>query len=224
MTVIQWTLRSIIAFIILIFGAKILGQRAISQLRMLDFIIAIILGNILAQPLSQEGTGMTGSIITTIVLVVLYSLSLKLTIKSMKFESFISPSPIPIIRNGNILYKNLGKAKISLNFLLSELRLEKIDDIKKIAVALWEPGGRISVFVNTAHQPLTPNDIQIQTAPFSLPTVVVKDGNIDMIGLKEVNKTREWLVKEIKETYKTNVKSILLATIDNNNTFQIYYK
>ena len=218
MTVIQWTLRSIIAFIILIFGAKILGQRAISQLRMLDFIIAIILGNILAQPLSQEGTGMTGSIITTIVLVVLYSLSLKLTIKSMKFESFISPSPIPIIRNGNILYKNLGKAKISLNFLLSELRLEKI------AVALWEPGGRISVFVNTAHQPLTPNDIQIQTAPFSLPTVVVKDGNIDMIGLKEVNKTQEWLVKEIKETYKTNVKSILLATIDNNNTFQIYYK
>ena len=175
-------------------------------------------------PLSDERLGMTGSITTTAVLVLMYYLSLKLTMKSIKFEAFLSPPPIPIISNGKILYKNLGKAKISLDFLLSELRLEKIDDIKKIALALWEPGGRISVFVNTAHQPLTPNDIQIQTAPFSLPTVVIKDGNIDLIGLKEVNKTQEWLVKEIKETYKTNVKSILLATIDNNNTFQIYYK
>jgi uncharacterized membrane protein YcaP (DUF421 family) len=35
---------------------------------LLDFIIALILGNILGHPLSDEGLGMTGSITTTIVL------------------------------------------------------------------------------------------------------------------------------------------------------------
>jgi len=74
LTVIQWIIRGAIAYIVLLISAKFLGQRAISQLRLLDFIIAIILGNILAHPLSDEGLGMTGSITTTIVLVVIYCL------------------------------------------------------------------------------------------------------------------------------------------------------
>ncbi len=224
LTIIEWILRGIIAYIILLLAAKLLGQRAISQLRLLDFIIAIILGNILAHPLSDEGLGMTGSITTTIVLVVMYSISLKLTLKSLKFEKFLSPLPIPIISNGKILYKNLTKARISLDFLLSELRIEKIDDIKKIAIALWEPGGRISVFLDTAYQTLTPNDMKITKNPFTLPKVIIKDGNVDKNVLKEISKTKGWLVKILKTTYNTEVKSVLLATIDNNLTIQIYFK
>ncbi len=224
LTIIEWSLRGIIAYIILLLAAKLLGQRAISQLRLLDFIIAIILGNILAHPLSDEGLGMTGSITTTIVLVVMYSLSLKLTLKSVKFEKFLSPLPIPIISNGEILYKNLAKARISLDFLLSELRIEKIDDIKKIAIALWEPGGRISVFLDTAYQTLTPNDMQITKTPFILPKVIIKDGNIDKNVLKEINKTKDWLINILKTTYNTEADSVLLATIDNNLVIQIYLK
>ena len=224
LTVIEWALRAVIAYIILLLAAKILGQRAISQLRLLDFIIAIILGNILAHPLSDEELGMVGSITTTVVLVLMYYLSLKLTMKSMKFETFLTPPPIPIISNGKILYQNLGKAKISMDFLLSELRLEKIDDIKKIAVALWEPGGRISVFLDNPFQTLTPNDVQISKSPFTLPTVIIKDGKIDKIGIKYSNKSKEWLMNELKETYHTTMSDIILATIDNNNNLQIYYK
>jgi uncharacterized membrane protein YcaP (DUF421 family) len=217
-------MRGIIAYVTLLIAVKILGQRAISQLRLIDFIISIILGNILAHPLSDEGLGMTGSITTTIVLVVMYVLSIKLTLKYQKLEKFFSPLPLTIIRNGEIIYKNLAKANISLNFLLSELRVEKIDDIKKIAIALWEPGGRISTFLESGFQPLTPNDMQITKSPFSLPIVIIRDGAIDIKALNDINRNKEWLISTLNKNYNSEVNNILLATIDANYNIQIYFK
>ena len=53
----------------------------------------------------------------------------------------MNPHPLHLISNGNIQYKNLKKARITIDELLSELRKEKIDDPKKVALACWEAGG-----------------------------------------------------------------------------------
>lgn len=220
----QWILRGILAYFILLIGVKLLGQRSISQMRLLDFIIAITLGNILAHPLSDEGLGMTGSITTTYVLISLYLLSLLLSLKYPLFEKFFSPAPIPVIKNGKIIYKNLVKAKITLDYLLSELRLEQVVNIDEIAVAFWEPGGKISVFIDVPYQPLTPKDMQILTKPFSMPVVVVKDGKIDTHTLSDVDKTPDWLISQLKKVYNAEVKDILLATVDSNGKLKVFYK
>lgn len=224
LTIIQWILRGVIAYLVLLLAVKILGQRSISQLRLLDFIIAITLCNILAHPLSDEGLGMVGSITTTAVLVIMYIFSLNLTLKFRVIEKFFSPAPLPIIRNGEIIYKNLIKAKISLDFLLSELRVEKIDDIKKIAIALWEPGGRISVFLDSSYQSVTSQDMQILKPPFSLPSVVIREGTIDINVLQDIDRTQEWLIDTLNRRYKTEIKDILLATIGSNYNIQIFLK
>lgn len=146
LTIIQWILRAIVSYFFLLFAAKIMGQRAISQLRLLDFLIALIIGNILAHPLSDEQLGLKGPLITTAVLVLLYIFCVFLSLKWGKLRSFFENSPFPLIENGQIVYKSLAKARISIDFLLSELRKEKIEDIQKVALALWEPDGTISFF------------------------------------------------------------------------------
>jgi len=60
LTAFEWILRALVAFLFLILVAKILGQRAISQLRLLDFVIALVIGNIIAHPLSDEHIGLKG--------------------------------------------------------------------------------------------------------------------------------------------------------------------
>ena len=61
LTVNEWVLRAIVAFIFLLIVARVIGQRAISQLRPLDFAIVLVVGNILAHPLSDEKLGLKGS-------------------------------------------------------------------------------------------------------------------------------------------------------------------
>lgn len=221
---IQWLFRGIIGFFFLLVISKLMGQRSISQLRFLDFVIALIIGNIIAHPLSDEKLGMAGSMITMSVLVGLYCAALFLSLKSQSIRKFFDPSPIPIVKDGQIIYKNLRKARISIDFLLSELRKEEVEDIQKVAVALWEPGGNFSFFLQTQYQPVTPSDMKIVTKSFSLPIAVIKEGKIDTNLLDEIGKDENWLKDRIKNLFNANINEILLATIDSNENVRVFLK
>ncbi len=221
LTTIQWVLRAVFAYFFMLIIAKVMGQRSISQLRLLDFVIALIIGNIIAHPLSDEQLGLKGSIITMSVLVVLYATSIFISLKMNKLRKFIDPPPFPIIENGHIIYKNLGKAKISLDYLLSEIRKDKIDDIQKISLALWEPDGTISFFLEQKYQTVTKEDLQIKGDKFSLPRTVIKEGKVDIDELQKMNRDELWLGNKIKSTYQVDISDILLATVDMNEQINV---
>jgi uncharacterized membrane protein YcaP (DUF421 family) len=52
LTVIQWLFRGIVGFFWLLFVAKLMGQREIGQLILFDFVAAITIGSIAANPLA----------------------------------------------------------------------------------------------------------------------------------------------------------------------------
>ncbi|KHE66907.1 DUF421 domain-containing protein, partial [Halobacillus sp. BBL2006] len=158
---IEWILRAVIAFIFLVIVARVLGQRAISQLRLLDFTLALVIGNIIAHPLSDEGLGMKGSMITTSVLVTLYLFGIFGILKWPWFRKLINSAPITLVRNGDILYEGLKKARITMDVLLEELREAKVIDVKNVALATWEADGKLSVFLDPKYEPVTPASFQM---------------------------------------------------------------
>lgn len=216
LTTMEWILRGIVSFVFLLLAAKVMGQRSISQLRFLDFIMALTLGNIIAHPLSDEELGLKGSMITTIVLVVLYIIATWLSLKWPFFKHYLDPSPITLVKNGLIQFHNLSKARISIDFLFSELRKEKAEDIQKVALAVWEPGGTISVFMDTPYQPVTPADLKLETEPFTISRPIIIDGKVDMSLLQEMGKDLDWLHSKIAPA-KTNIHDVILATVENEN-------
>lgn len=221
LTIFDWILRAVVSFIFLLLVVKLMGQRSISQLRLLDFIIALTLGNIIAHPLSDEELGLKGSMITTIVLIMLYAAATWLSLKLPLFKHYLDPRPIELIKNGQILFHNLSAARISIEFLFSELRKEKVEDIQKVTLALWEPGGTISVFMQTSYLPLTPADMKLTAQPFQLIKPIIIDGKIDRTVLKEIGKDDLWLKKKIAPTY-SKIRDVKLATVDENGDLRVY--
>lgn len=221
LTVVEWILRSAASFVFLLLAARLMGQRSISQLRFLDFIIALTLGNIIAHPLSDEKLGLTGSMITTVVLILLYIAATWMGLKWPLFKRYLDPSPITLIKNGQIQFHNLSSARISIEFLFSELRKEKVADIQKVSMAIWEPGGTISVFMNAPYQSLTPADMKLETQPFTLKRPIIVDGKIDVALLEEIGRDAMWLEKKIAPAY-TKIRDVRLATIDENENVRVY--
>jgi uncharacterized membrane protein YcaP (DUF421 family) len=217
----EWILRSIVSFVFLLAVAKFMGQRSISQLRFLDFTIALILGNILAHPLSDEALGLEGSMITTVVIVALYVAGVGLSLKWPLFKRFLDPPPLDLVRNGQILYSNLSKAKITVEFLFSEIRKEKVEDINKVSLAVWEPGGTISVFLDTRFQPLTPSDMQITPSSFALIRPIIIDGVIDRALLGEMGKDITWLAN-MTGVASAEISKVKLATVDDSENVRVY--
>ncbi|OIU66328.1 DUF421 domain-containing protein [Rossellomorea aquimaris] len=222
LTAVEWILRAVVGFFFLLIVTKVLGQRAISQLRPLDFAIALVIGNIIAHPLSDEHLALKGSIITTIVLVVLYVGGVYLILKWPWFRKLLSQPPITLVQNGKVLNKGLMKARISLDVLLEELREDKIDDVKKVAMAIWEADGKISVFLDPKYEPLTPSALQIETEPFDFPRTIIKEGKMDMTVLSHIQKDERWVRSNLEKQYGTEVKNVLLATIDRKDNLKVF--
>lgn len=222
LSMIEWALRAAIAFFFLVIVAKILGQRAISQLRLLDFVIALVIGNIIAHPLSDEKLGLKGSVITTIVLVTLYLIGTYSTLKWPRFRRLMNPEPIPIVQDGEILHKGLKKARISIDVLLEELREKKVDDVKKVALAIWEGDGKVSAFLDPQYEPITPSLYNITTVPFDLPRTIIKEGKINYTDLKQTNKNEDWVTSSIKNLYQTEIRNVLLATLDQKGNLKVF--
>jgi uncharacterized membrane protein YcaP (DUF421 family) len=223
LTTIEWILRAVIAFFFLVAVARALGQRTISQLRLLDFAIALVIGNIIAHPLSDSNLGLKGSITTTIVLLVLYLIGIFGILKFPALRKILNNSPIIIVQDGQIIYKGLKKARISLDVLLEELREEKVEDVKKVALAMWEADGKISVFLHPQYNPITPSHYQMETEPFYLPRTIIKDGKIISKELKQIHKDEDWINSKLKNSYQAEVKDVLLGTVDNKAQITVFF-
>lgn len=222
LTTIEWVLRAIIAFIFLVIVARVLGQRTISQLRLLDFVIALVIGNIIAHPLSDENLGLEGSIITTIVLVVLYLCGIFGVLKFPVLRKILNNSPIIVVQDGEIICKGLKKARISIDVLLEELREEKVEDVKKVALAIWEADGKISVFLHPKYEPVTPSFYQMEAEPFDFPRTIIKEGKIIFKELEQINKDEAWVISNLRELHHAEVNNVLLGTIDNKDSMKIF--
>ncbi|KKK39230.1 membrane protein [Mesobacillus campisalis] len=222
LTLMEWILRAVVSYFFIVVVARALGQRAISQLRLLDFVMALIIGNIIAHPLSDEKLGLKGSVITTTVLVALYLISIFIILKWPLVRKLVNQTPIKIVQNGEIIHTGLKKARISIDVLLEELRKEKVTDVNKVALALWEAEGRISFFLDPKYEPLTPSTCQIDVEPFDFPRTIIKEGRIMEKELQQTHKDAEWVISKLEMAFQTEVKNVLLATLDRKDNLKVF--
>ncbi|MGE5623439.1 MAG: DUF421 domain-containing protein [Methanocella sp.] len=220
LTAAQWALRGAVAYLFLLLGARIAGQRAISQLRLLDFTTALILGNILAHPLSDPKLSLLGPLITTFVVVALHAAGALLSLKSPLYRRFVEPPPVILVRDGQVSPRALRKARLPLEGFLAELRKLKVADLGKVALALWEPGGTISVFLQPAFEPATRSDLAVTSQPFSLPRTIIREGRTDGRALGELGKEEAWLQNQVKAQGLT-VRDVFLATLADGDQLHV---
>lgn len=222
LTAVQWALRAMVGFFFLVIVAKVLGQRSISQLRLLDFVVALVIGNMVAHPLSDEHLGMEGSLICTAVIVALYLGGIFMILRWPRFRRLLNQKPIILVQNGEILDKGLKKARISIDILLEELREQKVKDVKTVAIAFWEADGKISFFLDPRYENVTNEALQIKTEPLDFPRIVIKEGIINYKELKQIGKDEVWVVSNVKSLYHTEVKNVLLASLDRRGNMTVF--
>jgi uncharacterized membrane protein YcaP (DUF421 family) len=68
-----------------------------------------------------------------------------LSFKSSQFRRLIEPPPLPLIKNGNLLRRNMRRELITEAELMGQLREQGVDDLSKVKDAYIESDGQISV-------------------------------------------------------------------------------
>lgn len=73
-----------------------------------------------------------------------------------RFARLLEPPPLPLVRNGQLLYANLRREHISEQELMSQLRQHGVDKLATVKRAYLEPDGQISVLRVDGEKPPRP--------------------------------------------------------------------
>lgn len=214
---------SFVSITVLFILTKLSGYRQISEMSFFDYVIGISIGSIAAEMATnidlEWWKGVTAMTFYALVGILLSCLSQK----SIKARKFISGQPIILIEKGKIIKKNLRKARIEINDLLTSARGSGYFNLSDIDYAIMETTGKISFMPVALKRQLTPQDFNFAPEAEGLYINVIIDGHIMENDLKNAKMSKKELEKQLKNKGK-NVEDILLATIDNKKQLTIYDK
>lgn len=205
-----WTIifRTVLFYFLVVISYKIMGKREVGELGVFDFIISMLISQLIAICIENYKDPIWFVIVPTLILVLFQIVFAFLSLKSNKFRDILDGKESVIISNGKLNFSEMKKQKYNLNDLLLQLRDKGIWTIEEVDYAILETNGKLSVFQKQDDN----NNV------FPLPLVL--DGVIEENNLKFINKTRKWLNNELSKK-KINLDNIFYAFYKDDEIYVI---
>lgn len=205
-----WTIifRTVLFYFLVVIAYKIMGKREVGELGVFDFIISMLISQLIAICIENYKDPIWFVIVPTLILVLFQIVFSFLSLKSNKFRDILDGKESVIISNGKLNFSEMKKQKYNLNDLLLQLRDKGIRTIEEVDYAILETNGKLSVFQKQDNN----NNV------FPLPLVL--DGVIEENNLKFINKTRKWLNNELSKK-KINLDNIFYAFYKDDDIYVI---
>jgi len=140
------SLRTLIMFIVILVGLRILGKRGIKQLSVFELVVIIGLGSAAGDPMFYKDVGILPAIIVFLIVIGLYKLITFLIGRNKKFEILIEGKPICLIRDGVFSIEDFKKEALGEDEFFAELRMQSVSQLGQIEQAIVESSGNISIF------------------------------------------------------------------------------
>ena len=190
----------------LIIILRLVGKKEFSQLNMFDFIVFILIADLITLAFDKNNPRLIEAIIATTVLVLADSLCSYIALKSKKARDFIEGMPSYIINKGKIDYEVMRKLRYSIDSLAQHLREQSISSISEVEYAVLETNGRLSILKKTECQVIHPD-------------IVIMDGVIIHKALEKMNLNENWLYKQLKKQNEDSIKDIVYAVVEKDGLF-----
>ena len=206
-------IRAIILYIIVLVVMRLMGKREIGQLQPFELAISIMIADLASIPMTELGIPISNGIIPILGLLVMHLIISVLNIKSIKAREIICGRPAILIYRGRIDEKVLQKERFTINELQERLRGDNIINISDVEYAILETNGQVTVIPKPNKRNVVTEDLNINAEYEGIPYDLVIDGKIMYDNLKTLGKDEIWLQRQLKG-FKTNVKDVLIATLD----------
>lgn len=218
-------LRTIVLYILIVVGIRIMGKRQLGELQPSELVVTILVSNIATLPIEDTNVPLIGGIIPIITLVCSEILISTLILKSSKARKIISGNSIVLIRDGHIDQLKMKELRFSIDDIMAQLRSNQIFDLKDVSMAIVETTGKLSVYEKFASRTVTNEFLNIQNnrQEESPPVVLISDGELEEQSLGFCNITKEWLENILKQN-NYNIKDIFIMTCDKNQDYLIIPK
>lgn len=141
----HFVLRACAIYVLVMVLVRASGKRAVGQFTPFDLVLLILIGNAVQNGINGGDNSLTGAAIMATTLIALnYGVAFT-TSRSRKVEKIIEGEPVVLARDGRIFDAVLHRELVSREDFREALRMNGLEDVADVELALLETNGSISV-------------------------------------------------------------------------------
>jgi uncharacterized membrane protein YcaP (DUF421 family) len=225
MTIVELLIRIGIAFVTLLILTRLMGRKEITQMTFFNFVSGIAIGTIGASLAIDSTLSVRNGLIALVGWSAITIVLGIIDIKSKKAREVIEGQPLILIKEGQIMKKELQTARLDIDALKALLREKNVFSVADVDYAIFETNGKLSVMKKEPHQSVTKSDMgisQTKSNVYPTPTEVITDGRIITSNLKKLNLDTNWLEQQLELKGAHSISEIFYAEVQKDGTLSIY--
>ena len=213
-------IRTIILYLLIIVGIRLLGKRQIGELEPSELVLALIIADLASVPMQDNGIPLLSGVIPIVTLLAVASILSVLTVRSIRFRTLLCGRPSIVVENGVVKGRELRRNRFTIDELLEELRGQGYADFQAVKFAVLETNGRLSVLPYAAEKPVTAAQMGLTPEETGLPVILISDGRLLSRNLKGRGYEEIWLQKQLASHGVERPEQVFLLTVDEGgNTY-----
>lgn len=137
--------RGTIMYIALFAMLRVILKRQTGSLGITDLLLITLLADAAQNAMAGEYTSISDGIVLVGTIIFWNYLFDWLSYRSEWFSRLVEPPPLPLVRNGQMMRRNMRQELVTEDELMSQLREHGLDDIQEVKEAFIEGNGQLSV-------------------------------------------------------------------------------
>ena len=200
-------IRTILVYILLNVVLNIMGKRQIGELEVGELVCTLLISEIASIPISDPDIPLSWAVVPIIFICAIEVALSAIKNRCTKIKRAVEGNSLYIIYKGRLRQKVLLENRISINELLTEMRIQGFGGTDDVEYAILEQNGKISLFDKST----------------SLSHFLVLDGEVNKNAMRELGFDEGWLDRLLKEE-GLSLGEVFLLSVDDEGKRNIIKK
>jgi uncharacterized membrane protein YcaP (DUF421 family) len=140
----QIILRAAAMYFFVWFLTRALGKKEMSQLSVFEMILAVTIGDLIQQGVTQEDQSLTGAMLAVGTIGILILAFSVIANRIPRTRSAIQGVPVILVRDGKPVQRAMQFERVAMDEIKDAARAQGIEDLADVKLAILEPGGSFS--------------------------------------------------------------------------------
>ena len=155
--------RAVAVYLLLLVVVRLLGKREVGSFTAFDFLVALMLGEVVDEIIYGDVTFAQGAVAILVIGAAQYVTGW-LSFRSARADKILDGVPTIVVRNGELQRDQMRGERMNEQEVMALLRLQGVDDLREVKLAVVEVGGQMSVLKESWAQPLQKADLRGEAA------------------------------------------------------------
>ncbi len=142
---VEIVLRGTIVYFALFLMLRFIAKREVGTIGIADLLVIVVIADAAQNAMAGDYTSITDGILLVATIIGWNFVMDTIAYRFPATRGFFAPQPVQLVKDGQLIERNMRRVLITKDDLISQMRLQGCDDLSRVKASYVERDGRVSV-------------------------------------------------------------------------------